>query len=76
MNISFIGIAYFGRHLGSTVLLCSMIPTSFLLVGLLKYVKKVPATLVIAKSFHPITEVADHSSTKVVPLKSEVAVAE
>lgn len=75
MNICFIALAYFGRSIGSTILLTSMVATSYALIGVLKYLKKRPV-LVVASSFKNSGE---HSvnNTKVVAFKNEeVAVAE
>lgn len=70
MNVSFIAIAYVGRSLGSTVLLCAMIGASFSLIALLKYWKRRPV-LVVASSLHqPTTE---NTTTKIVSFKSEEA---
>lgn len=75
-NAGLIALTYFSRSLGSTILICSVLSICFLLVGLLKYLRKTPATLVIAGSFPYTTEQPATSTTKVVPLKTEVAVAE
>ncbi len=72
INVFFISITYLGRSLGSTVLMGWMAGSALLFVGMLSYLKKTPATLVIATSFADEGE----STTKVVPLKTEVAVAE
>jgi len=75
MNICFIALAYFGRSIGSTILLTSMVATSYALIGVLKYLKKRPV-LVVASSFK---NTGEHSvnNTKVVAFKNEeVAVAE
>jgi UDP-N-acetylmuramyl pentapeptide phosphotransferase/UDP-N-acetylglucosamine-1-phosphate transferase len=73
LNFSFIAMAYFGRSIGSTVLICSMIAIWFGLIGALLYFWKPIARLVVAKSFH-----ADviKPSTKVVSLTKEAAVVE
>jgi UDP-N-acetylmuramyl pentapeptide phosphotransferase/UDP-N-acetylglucosamine-1-phosphate transferase len=69
MNVSFIALAYVGRSIGSTILLCSMISASYALIASLKYWKKRPV-LVVASSSHP--QVADNT-TKIVAFKSEEA---
>jgi UDP-GlcNAc:undecaprenyl-phosphate/decaprenyl-phosphate GlcNAc-1-phosphate transferase len=76
VNASFIVLTYFGRSLGSTVLLCLMISISFILIGMLKYLRKTPATLVIASSFQHNNNEQPVHATRVVALKTEVAVAE
>lgn len=76
MNAAFILLAYFGRGIGSTILLTSMIATSYALVGLVKWWKKRPV-LVVASSFQQTAEQSGNSTTKVVSFKNEeVAVAE
>ncbi|HUC79548.1 MAG TPA: MraY family glycosyltransferase [Flavisolibacter sp.] len=76
MNAAFIAIAYFGREMGSTVLLISMVATSYALVGLIKWWKKRPV-LVVASSFQSAAEQGGNSTTKVVSFNNdEVAVAE
>jgi UDP-N-acetylmuramyl pentapeptide phosphotransferase/UDP-N-acetylglucosamine-1-phosphate transferase len=75
MNICFIALAYFGRSIGSTILLTSMVATSYALIGVLKYLKKRPV-LVVASSFKTNSE-QSVNNTKVVAFKNEeVAVAE
>jgi UDP-N-acetylmuramyl pentapeptide phosphotransferase/UDP-N-acetylglucosamine-1-phosphate transferase len=76
-NICFIALAYFGRSLGSTVLLTSMIAASYALIGIVKYWKKRPVLVVASSAYHNSHEQQGNSSTKVVAFKSEdVAVAE
>lgn len=70
MNASFIAIAYFGRSLGSTVLLCFMISVSFALIAILKFWKKRPV-LVVASSIYPSS--SDGKATKIVAFKNEEA---
>ena len=77
MNICFIAIAYFGRSVGSTILLTFMIATSYALIGIVKYWKKRPVLVVASSSFHNSGEQQINPSTKIVALKSdEIAVAE
>jgi UDP-N-acetylmuramyl pentapeptide phosphotransferase/UDP-N-acetylglucosamine-1-phosphate transferase len=76
MNVCFIGLAYFGRSLGSTVLLCSMIGTSYALIGFLKFWKRRPVMVVASSSFLQNSEQSP-STTKIVSFKNEeVAIAE
>lgn len=76
MNAAFIVLAYFGRGMGSTILLTSMIATSYALIGLVKWWKKRPV-LMVASSFQKNTEQSTNKATKVVAFKNEeVAVAE
>lgn len=74
LNALFIVLAYAGRSLGSTWLLSSMIVTSFVLIGFLKWWKKRPALVVSRPAFQTK---ADGGATKMVAIKSdEIAVAE
>jgi UDP-GlcNAc:undecaprenyl-phosphate/decaprenyl-phosphate GlcNAc-1-phosphate transferase len=71
LNIIFISLAYFGRSLGPTYLLCSLTGISFLFLGVLIYSKK-PATFVtntrsMASSGKTITQ----PSTKIVSINTE-----
>jgi UDP-N-acetylmuramyl pentapeptide phosphotransferase/UDP-N-acetylglucosamine-1-phosphate transferase len=71
MNVSFIVLAYIGRSIGSTILLCSMISASFALIALLKYWKKRPV-MVIASSA-PHVQNGDGKGSKIVTFKNEEA---
>lgn len=74
MNVSFIALAYLGRSIGSTILLCSMISASFALIALLKYWKK-RSVLVVASS---VQSQSPDKATKIVAFTTEetAAVAE
>ena len=74
INILFISLAYFGRHLGPTFLLTSMAVMSFSMLGCLIYFKKPVKTIIVSKSFQPV--VPTHSKTKVVSINMETAIAE
>jgi UDP-GlcNAc:undecaprenyl-phosphate/decaprenyl-phosphate GlcNAc-1-phosphate transferase len=76
LNLSFIAMAYFGRSLGPTLLICSMVTVFYSLVAALMLMKKPATTLVIASSFQHVPEPTVQPATKVVALKSEAAVAE
>jgi UDP-GlcNAc:undecaprenyl-phosphate/decaprenyl-phosphate GlcNAc-1-phosphate transferase len=77
LNVSFIIMAYFGRELGSTLLLLIMFAASAAFVGILKLIKKIPTTLVISSSFqHLSSEPLMQATTKVVPISSEAVAAE
>lgn len=78
LNASFVVLAYFGRELGSNLLLIIMLAASSAFIGLLMMVKK-PAvsTLVISSSFqHLSAEPVIQPASKVVPISNEAAVAE
>lgn len=70
MNVSFIALAYVGRSLGSTILLCSMISTSFVLITILKYWKKRPVMIVAATAPQ---QPGDKKTSKLIPFKNEEA---
>lgn len=77
LNIAFIVMAYFGRSLGSNMLLLLMLAISTAVIGILMLVKKPSATLVITSSFqHLNAEPLIQPATKVVPIKNDAAVAE
>jgi UDP-N-acetylmuramyl pentapeptide phosphotransferase/UDP-N-acetylglucosamine-1-phosphate transferase len=76
LNIAFIAMAYFGRSLGSTIVISSMILTWFGLIGILIYYWKPVSKLVVAKSFHSQLEPGIHSGTKIVSMNTESAVLE
>lgn len=78
LNVSFIAMAYFGRSMGSTVLIPVMVGISFILVGALIYLRKPVPALAVAKSYqHKASpEGMVPQGTKIVTLKNEVAVAE
>jgi len=77
LNISFIVMSYFGRSMGSNLLLLIMLTASLAIIGLLQIVKKPSTTLVISSSFqHLNTEPIIQPATKVVSIKTDAAVAE
>ena len=70
MNVSFIALAYVGRAVGSTILLCSMISASFALIALLKYWKKRPMMMVAPASPQ---QPGDKKPSKLISFKNEEA---
>lgn len=75
MNAAFIVLAYFGRSIGSTLLLSSMIATSFTLIGFLKWWKKRSTLAITNSTFQKNTEQAlSNGSTKMVSVKNEEVV--
>jgi UDP-GlcNAc:undecaprenyl-phosphate GlcNAc-1-phosphate transferase len=78
LNVSFIIMAYFGRALGSNLLLLIMLTASAAFIGILMLVKKPASTLVITSSFQHLNSepVIQPAASKVVSIKNEVAVAE
>ena len=79
LNIVFITLAYFGRNLGPTYLLCAMTGISCAFLGVLIYSKK-PARFVVTtpKPLLPNAKQITQPATKVVSIKTETvgAVAE
>lgn len=73
LNIGFIMLAYFGRSLGSTYLISTMLALSFAGFGVLYY-RRPRRTLVIAKSINGSVELK--SPSKVVTLTQEAATAD
>ncbi len=71
MNVSFIALAYIGRSLGSTILLCSMISASFALIALLKYWKKRPVMVIASSAAH--AKNGEGKGSKIVTFKNEEA---
>lgn len=77
MNACFIVLAYFGRSIGSTLLLSSMIAASFTLIGVIKWWKRRPVLVMAGSTFQKNADQALGGGTKVVSLKSEeIAVVE
>lgn len=75
LNLAFMAMAYFGRSLGSTVVLSSMIAVWFSLVGALIYYWKPARKLVVATAFASQSEPSIPSGTKVVSINTETAAA-
>ncbi|RYF86734.1 MAG: undecaprenyl/decaprenyl-phosphate alpha-N-acetylglucosaminyl 1-phosphate transferase [Chitinophagaceae bacterium] len=78
MNIGFIALAYFGRSIGSTVLMTLMITTCYALIGVLKFWKRRPVLVVASSSYQNMNnEQPKNVNTKIVSFNSEeVAIAE
>ena len=78
LNVAFIVMAYFGRALGSNLLLLLMLAASAAFVGILMLAKKTASTLVITSSFQHLNSetVIQPAATKIVSIKNEAAVAE
>jgi UDP-N-acetylmuramyl pentapeptide phosphotransferase/UDP-N-acetylglucosamine-1-phosphate transferase len=75
LNIFFITLAYFGRGLGATYLLCSIAAVSFTFLAALTYSRKPIQKVVVAKPLHVNTKTAMQPATKVVSLNTETAAA-
>lgn len=76
-NAFFIVAAYFSRSVGSTLLLTTMIGTSFFLIGMLKWWRKRPVLVIASSLFTKLSEKPNNGATKVVAMKNdEVAIAE
>lgn len=78
LNASFIALCYFERSLGTTTLFIMMMGIAALVMSALMYIRKPASTLVIASSFQHINSETPvmQTATKVVPIKTEAAVAE
>ena len=79
LNIFFITMAYFGRALGSTYLILSMVITAVALLGMLLYFKKPVRQAVLASRAvvkQEAVTVLQPSTSKVVSINTEMAVAE
>ncbi|HWI92129.1 MAG TPA: MraY family glycosyltransferase [Flavisolibacter sp.] len=78
LNAGFIVMAYFGRELGSNLLLILMVAASAAFVGMLMLVKKPASTLVISSSFQHLNSepVIQSTGTKIVSITNDAAVAE
>ena len=74
LNIIFISLAYFGRSLGPTYLLSSLVGISCIFLGILIYSKK-PTTFVAAKPILPNAKTIVQPSTKVVSINTETVTA-
>jgi UDP-N-acetylmuramyl pentapeptide phosphotransferase/UDP-N-acetylglucosamine-1-phosphate transferase len=70
INVSFIALAYVGRSMGSTILLCSMVSASYALVTLLQVRRKRPV-MVVASSANQ--QSAENNTTKIVAFNSDEA---
>ena len=76
INALLVSMTYFSRFLGSTILISLMIAVTYSIVGILYFTKKTTSRLVIARTFqNGIAESNLQSSTKVVTLNTEAAVA-
>lgn len=75
LNASFIALCYFERSLGTTTLFVVMMAVSAVVMSALMYLRKPGSTLVIASSFQHVSSEMQ-TTTKIVPIKTEAAVAE
>jgi len=74
INIGFILIAWFGRSLGSTLLLTTMISMAFIGIAFLYYYRRPRRTMIITKSATGKAELK--TTTKILTLTKEVQTAE
>jgi UDP-GlcNAc:undecaprenyl-phosphate/decaprenyl-phosphate GlcNAc-1-phosphate transferase len=75
LNIGFVALAYAGRHLGTTVLLGSMVATFYTMIGSLLYFRRPLRKLVVTRGWQA-QPASITSTTKVVSIKTEAAAAE
>lgn len=76
VNAAFVALAYWGKSLGSTVLLSLIVGFSFALIGVLYYFKKPVRRLVVASSFKRPKAAEVSSTTKLVSINQEKAAVE
>ncbi|MCW3073325.1 MAG: glycosyl transferase [Flaviaesturariibacter sp.] len=74
LNMLFISIAYFGRGLGPTYVMLTILAVALGVLGMIMYSKR--AELATASQMQTNAEPVYHSITKVVPITTEAAVAE
>ncbi|HEY1112967.1 MAG TPA: MraY family glycosyltransferase [Chitinophagaceae bacterium] len=73
LNVIFITIAYFGRSMGPTYVMLTILGAAFAVLTLIVYAKKpIPRIQAVPAS----EEASGHPITKVVPINSDAAVAE
>lgn len=75
LNTIFISLAYFGRSLGPTNLLCSLVAISFLFLGVLIYSKKPAMPVADVKPLVINGKIVTQTSTKVVSINTETIAA-
>jgi hypothetical protein len=69
-------MAFLGRSLGSTVLLVTMVPSFYAIVGALVMFKKVVPKLAVAKPFQTVSGNGMQNTSKVVSIKGDAVAAE
>jgi UDP-N-acetylmuramyl pentapeptide phosphotransferase/UDP-N-acetylglucosamine-1-phosphate transferase len=74
LNMLFISIAYFGRGMGPSFVMLTILAVALGVLGVIMYSKRSEATQ--QSAFHPNADPVVHSITKVVPITTEAAVAE
>jgi UDP-GlcNAc:undecaprenyl-phosphate/decaprenyl-phosphate GlcNAc-1-phosphate transferase len=75
LNLAFIAMAFFGRSMGTTAVILTMVATMYSIIGALFYMKKPVRKLVVAKSYQHNNEMVI-PSTKVVSINKEAAAVE
>lgn len=74
LNVFFIAVAYFGRSLGPTYLLCVILSIAFSGLGLLFYYKRTKPRMFVAKHLEEKEDFAVPPPPKVVTLSNKEAV--
>ncbi|MFL5788509.1 MAG: glycosyltransferase family 4 protein [Flavisolibacter sp.] len=75
-NLSFVGLAWFGRSLGSTWLLTIMFISSFSILGALLYFRRLPSQFIITNTFQQNIEPTVAPARKLVTIKNEPVIVE
>jgi UDP-N-acetylmuramyl pentapeptide phosphotransferase/UDP-N-acetylglucosamine-1-phosphate transferase len=76
LNIIFIAVAYFGRVMGVSYTLLTIVGLAFLLLGILLYLNKPPREISVTSLQHNVERLAQKSAAKRVSIKKETAIAE
>ena len=76
LNIMFIAVAFFGREMGVSYSLLTIVGLAFLLLGMLLYLKKPARKISVTALQHNVEPLAQQSSAKRVSIKKEAATVE
>jgi hypothetical protein len=76
LNIMFIAVAYFGRELGVSYSLLSIVGLAFLLLGMLLYLKKPARKIPVTTLQHNVGSLSQQSTAKRVSINKGAAVVE
>jgi hypothetical protein len=76
LNIMFIAVAFFGREMGVSYSLLTIVGLAFLLLGMLLYLKKPARNISVTALQHNVEPLAQQSSAKRVSIKKEAATVE
>jgi UDP-N-acetylmuramyl pentapeptide phosphotransferase/UDP-N-acetylglucosamine-1-phosphate transferase len=76
LNIMFIAVAFFGREMGVSYSLLTIVGLAFLLLGMLLYLKKPARKISVTALQHNVEPLTQQSSAKRVSIKKEAATVE